>query len=69
MTKNSKVDLALSDYDIQDETERDALKVRFYFYINFLKEPEMERKARECRDIAQLKKEMEKKFSIIYYKW
>ena len=59
MARNGEVDLALSDYDIQDEAERDALKVGFYFYINFIKELEMERKARERRDISQHKKEIE----------
>ena len=30
MAENGEVDLALSDYDIQDEAEREALKVRFH---------------------------------------
>ena len=30
MAENGEVDLALSDYDIQDEAEREALKVRIY---------------------------------------
>ena len=30
MAENGEVDLALSDYDIQDEAEREALKVRIH---------------------------------------